>query len=262
MKESAEAAKQKVKKQFGQSAEQYVTSSTHSTGTDLSLLQEWLQLAPDSVVLDIATGGGHAAKALAPYTARIYATDLTVEMLEAARKHLDQYADNVFYMAADAEALPFLSDTFDAVTCRIAAHHFPNPDLFVKEAARVLKPGGRFILIDNISPEDKLLDTFVNQLESLRDPSHVRSYAVSEWKEWLNKSNLNIVNEQVRRKILGYPEWVRRTASSAEQIQKVDAHLHSADQAAASHFSIQIHNGSIHSFELDEWMVMAEKKER
>lgn len=262
MKGPLEEAKQKVKKQFGQSAEQYVTSRTHSTGTDLAILTEWLQLKPDSVVLDIATGGGHTAKALAPHAAHIFATDLTVEMLAAAKRHLNQSADNIFYVAADAENLPFLPDTFDAVTCRIAAHHFPNPEAFVQEVVRVLKPGGQFILIDNIAPEDNVLDSFVNRLESLRDHSHVRSYTVSEWKKWLGESGVSVVKEEIRKKTLGYPEWVRRTTSSPEQIQEVDAHLLSADPSISSYFSIQAEKKEIQSFTIDEWMAMSQKAKK
>ncbi|MEM1504745.1 methyltransferase domain-containing protein [Domibacillus sp. 8LH] len=259
MQESTETAKQRVKSQFGKSAEHYVTSSTHSTGTDLALLPEWLEIGPDSLVLDIATGGGHAAKALAPHAAHVFATDLTVPMLEAAQKHLASSANNIFYVAADAEALPFLPHTFDAVTCRIAAHHFPNPRLFVQEAARVLKPGGRFVLIDNIAPEDPALDAFVNRLESLRDHSHVRSYTIPEWKGWFQEAGFSLVKEQVRKKELGYPEWVHRTTASPAQVQEVDAHLLSSDTSVATYFSVKMQGESIASFQIDEWMAMVQR---
>ncbi|MCP3763596.1 class I SAM-dependent methyltransferase [Domibacillus sp. A3M-37] len=261
MNDQSESAKQKVKQQFGKTAEKYVTSSTHSTGTDLALIPEWLQLHTHSVVLDVATGGGHVSKTLAPHVAHIFSTDLTVEMLEAAKRHLDQSADNIFYVAADAESLPFLSNTFDSVTCRIAAHHFPNPEKFVTEAARVLKPGGHFLLIDNIAPEDEVYDNFVNRLEKLRDDSHVRSYSISEWKEWFDAAGLDLVKDEIRKKTLGYPEWVSRTTSSQEQIKQVDAHLLSAAKAVIDYFSITTKNDAILSFTIDEWMVLAKKAE-
>lgn len=252
-------SKEKVKKQFGKTAEQYVASSTHSKGSDLALLPEWLRISNDSLVLDIATGGGHAAKALAPHARLVFSTDLTIEMLEAAKKHLDPLTDNVFYVVADAESLPFLSGTFDAVVCRIAAHHFPNPERFVEEAARVLKPGGRFLLIDNVAPENKQLDDFVNRLEKLRDDSHVRSYAVEEWKTWFHQAGLHVTKEEMRKKTLGYPEWVSRTSSSQEQIKLVDSHLLSADEEMKNYFLIQTEKADIQSFAIDEWMAVSEK---
>lgn len=255
-------SKEKVKQQFSKTAEKYVTSSSHSKGSDLALLPEWLQLPKDSIVLDVATGGGHAAKALSPFAGSVFATDLTIEMLEAAQKHLKTITNNVFYVVADAESLPFLSNTFDAVVCRIAAHHFPNPERFVKEAARVLKSGGRFLLIDNIAPESKVLDQFVNQLEKLRDTSHVRSYSVSEWTEWLETHEFVIEKEEIRQKKLGYPEWVSRTTSSKQQITQVDNHLLSADKEIKEHFCIEVENKQIQFFTIDEWMVVSRKSEK
>ncbi len=100
-------------------------------------------------------------------------TDLTKEMLENTKKHLKDF-ENLTYILADAEALPFLDQSFDVVTCRIAPHHFPNPDKFIEEVARVLAPDGTFILIDNVVPDDRKLATFMNMFEKLRDDSHVR----------------------------------------------------------------------------------------
>jgi ubiquinone/menaquinone biosynthesis C-methylase UbiE len=160
MNEKSEAIKQKVQEQFGQHAQKYVTSTTHAKGSDLVLLKNWLHVDSSSIVLDIATGGGHVVKSLAPHVKQMFATDLTYEMLETAKGHLNSTSSNIFYVIADAESLPFLENTFDAVTCRIAPHHFPNPNVFVQEVSRVLKPGGKFLLIDNIAPEDKELDDF------------------------------------------------------------------------------------------------------
>ncbi|KAB7707136.1 methyltransferase domain-containing protein [Bacillus aerolatus] len=259
MKEQSEDIKKKVQQQFGQHAEKYVTSSTHATGSDLALLPDWLQLHPNSVALDIATGGGHAAKALAPHAAQVFATDLTYKMLETAKRHLDPFAANIFYVTADAESLPFLDNTFDAATCRIAPHHFPHPEKFVKEVARVLKPGGKFLLIDNIAPEEKELDDFVNRLEKLRDDSHVRSYSVKEWTVWFEQAGLTLQKEAFRKKTFNYPDWVRRTTTSAEQIKQVDAHLLSAGKVTQDYFSIHSTNDDIQSLTIDEWMALAEK---
>ncbi|RHW36154.1 SAM-dependent methyltransferase [Lysinibacillus yapensis] len=260
MSEQAEQIKQKVQQQFGQHAQKYVTSSTHATGSDLALLKEWLEVTSDSVALDIATGGGHVVKTLAPHVGQVFATDLTYGMLETAKKHLDPYASNIFYVIADAESLPFLENTFDAVTCRIAPHHFPNPQLFVKEVARVLKPGGKFVLIDNIAPDDPVLDDFVNTLEKLRDDSHVRSYSVSEWTKWFEHAGLSLLKANHRKKTFPYPEWVRRTTTSEEQVKVVDAHLLSASKTIQEYFSIESVDGNIQSIIIDEWMALAEKK--
>ncbi|WP_028390261.1 class I SAM-dependent methyltransferase [Bacillus cihuensis] len=260
MKEQANSIKQKVQEQFSKHAEKYVTSSTHAKGSDLSLIPEWLELQPEYIALDIATGGGHVVKAIAPHVSFCFATDLTYQMLETAKRHLDPLHSNILYVIADAESLPFLENTFDAVTCRIAPHHFPHPEKFVKEVARVLKPGGKFLLIDNIAPEEKQLDLFVNRLEKLRDESHVRSYSINEWKIWFKEAGLTVIKAENRKKIFTYPEWVKRTTTSQEQISKVDTLLLFASEDIRNYFSIQSSGDMIHSLTIDEWMAISEKK--
>lgn len=253
--------KEEVKQQFGANAEKYVFSQTHATGDDLSLLVPWLTPSPDWVVLDVATGGGHATKKIADQVGQVFATDLTRPMLEAARKHLDAHCRNVFYVVADAEALPFLGGTFDAAVCRIAAHHFPDPQAFVQEVARVLKPGGKFVLIDNIAPEEEKLDRFVNTLEKLRDTSHVRSYSRSEWLAWMERAGLSENQSRIRKKTFPYATWVRRTAESEEQVTEVTAHILGGDKEIHEYFSVVTEGGEVVSIQVDEWMAMFVKAE-
>ena len=168
--------KAQVQAYFSRTAENYVTSASHRYGSDLKRLVDLGEWEPQLYALDVATGGGHTALAVAPHVVRIMVTDLTPTMLETARKFLlAQGVSNAQFEIADAEDLPFAVASFDRVTCRIAPHHFPNVDTFVQEVARVLKPGGLFLLIDNIAPDDAALDTFNNTIEKWRDPSHGRS---------------------------------------------------------------------------------------
>ena len=101
----------------------------------------WCSRKPSWQALDIATGAGHTAAAFAPHVARVIASDLTEEMLqEAAKLAAAKGFANMETARADAEALPFEDARFDLVTCRIAAHHFPDVPTFVAEVWRVLKP--------------------------------------------------------------------------------------------------------------------------
>lgn len=251
--------KAKVREQFAKNAEKYVSSISHAKGTDLPAIVEWLQPTKEWEVIDIATGGGHVVKTLSPHVKHILATDLTLEMLATAQKHLSSSCTNVSYILADAESLPFLNNTFDAVTCRIAAHHFPKPQFFVSEVSRILKNRGKFLLIDNISPSDKKLDNFINTMEKLRDDSHLRCYSISEWTAWFQKQGLTIIQSKKRRKKLDFPVWVRRTTKSEQQVEKVIEYIKGTDQEIVDYFAVLIHNGEIISIEIDEWMVMLEK---
>jgi len=253
-------AKGAVQASFGANAEKYVTSPTHARGNDLDLVVPWLDPKPDWIALDVATGAGHVAKALSPQVATVVAADLTVPMLATARRFLDgSGCRNVVYVAADAEALPFLDGAFDCVTCRIAAHHFPEPRRFVAEAARVLKPGGRMVLIDNVAPEDPSLATFFNELERMRDTSHVRAASPSEWRAWLAAAGLVERNAQMGRKKHDFPDWVGRTTTSPEQRAAVEAFALGASAAARQHFAIEVADGRVASWTADDLTLLAEK---
>lgn len=255
-----EAAKAAVIRQFGEHAANFVMSQEHAKGGDLALLLEWLKPQPEWVVLDVATGGGHVARTLSPRVAQVVAADLTPAMLEAARTHLTEAGcRNVLFVSADAEALPFLAGSFDAVTCRIAPHHFPNPPAFVTEVARVLKPGGRFVLIDNVAPADPALGAFLNEVEELRDESHVRCLPVAEWETLLADAGLELLLSRSGRKTHNLGTWLARVDTPPDRAGAVEAMLLGASDPAQAHFTIEARQGRVQSFTVDDWMVLAGK---
>ncbi|WP_027953266.1 class I SAM-dependent methyltransferase [Halobacillus kuroshimensis] len=250
--------KRRVQETFSKNKEAYVQSTTHNNPDDLKLLVEWLQPEQHWRVLDAATGGGHVAKAVQPFVHRVYAADLTKEMLQNTAAHLSSIADMAFIIA-DAEELPFLDDYFDAVTCRIAPHHFPEPDTFVSEVSRVLKPGGRFLMIDNTAPEDDQLDHFYNALEKRRDPTHVRALKVSEWEALFNDQSLIVKKHLKRQKTLPFSSWVTRTQSCPVEQRAIEQALLSADTNTKAYFSITSSDSGVEHFSVDEYMVLVEK---
>ncbi len=182
MTQSNQDKKTQVQEYFSRTAEGYVTSFSHRGGEDLTRLIAIGEWQPTQHALDVATGGGHTALAVAPHVAHVTVSDLTPRMLEQARTYLtSQGVTNADFQVADAEQLPFADASFDRVTCRIAPHHFPNLAQAVKEIARVLKPQGVFLLIDSIAPSDPKLDAFLDTFERRRDASHGRSWTIEEW---------------------------------------------------------------------------------
>lgn len=252
--------KQRVQSQFGQNAEKYVSSPGHAQGSDLALAVEWLQPTSDDVALDIATGGGHVAKALAPLVHNVTVTDLTEPMLETARKHLTESGvQNAQYVLADAEKLPFLRHSFDIVTCRIAPHHFPHPDAFIREVARVLQPNGRFLLIDNVAPNDKSLANFVNLVETIRDPSHVECLSVIQWRRLLEEQGFVITQDSMRKKTYPFQSWVDRMAPNDAHRLAVSSMLLHAPADVKTYFEVVIQDEAVLSFATNEWITLAKK---
>jgi ubiquinone/menaquinone biosynthesis C-methylase UbiE len=199
-----------VQEQFGKTAAHYLTSKPHALGKSLERLVELTSPQKNWRALDIATGGGHVAYVFAPHVERVWATDITQEMLdqvngEAAKRGLA----NIRTAYAKAEALPFEDQSFDLVTCRIAPHHFDSIPEFLAEVHRVLKPSGLFALVDNVVPAGSVGD-FVNAFERLRDPSHLRAWTIEEWRDALIAAGLPPTHEEQIYKTMEFKSWAQR----------------------------------------------------
>jgi ubiquinone/menaquinone biosynthesis C-methylase UbiE len=203
-------AKTLVQEQFGKTAAHYLTSKPHAKGKSLERLVELTSPQKNWRMLDVATGGGHVAYTFAPHVGRVWATDITQEMLdqvtaEAAKRGLD----NVRTTYAKAEALPFEDDSFDLVSCRIAPHHFDSIPKFLSEVHRVLKPGAILALVDNVVPAGSVGD-YINAFERLRDPSHLRAWTMAEWRDALKAAALAIGHEEQIYKQMEFKSWAQR----------------------------------------------------
>ncbi|MBI2887200.1 MAG: methyltransferase domain-containing protein [Chloroflexi bacterium] len=209
-----------AQQQFGRQAAYYVRSRAHATGDSLQGVVALAQPASTERALDVATGTGFTAFAVAPHAAYVVAYDLTQEMLrEAIALGQRREIANVRYVQGMAEGLPFPDDTFDLFTCRTAPHHFASVPQFLAEARRVLRPGGRLVVADTVTTEDSEVDRWQNRVELLRDPSHVRDYAPSEWLRFLAGAGLT-VTETVHsyRTHLSFFDWVERSGTPPEAV--------------------------------------------
>jgi ubiquinone/menaquinone biosynthesis C-methylase UbiE len=222
----------RVKQQFGPNAAAYATSQPHAKGESLGRLIELLKPQADWRALDIATGAGHVALALAPSVREVIASDITPAMLSTtAQLASERGLSNVRTEMADAEALPFRLFSFDLVTCRIAPHHFTRVDKFVAECARVVKRGGVLGIVDNITTEDAA--HFVDGFERLRDPSHVHCLSMREWTTLLTQNGFEIEHHETLSKRMDFGAWVRQQKTPAHTEQVLARMLREAPAAAA-----------------------------
>ncbi|HEX5958584.1 MAG TPA: class I SAM-dependent methyltransferase [Hyphomicrobiaceae bacterium] len=257
-----------VQQQFGAHAGAYATSAVHAKGASLGRLVELVRPQHDWQVLDIATGAGHTAAAFAPHVAHVVASDITSEMLGEARTlAAAKGLRNMETAVADAEALPFEAARFDLVTCRIAAHHFPDPARFVHEVRRVLRPGGTFALVDNISPDAGSTPGFsavdlaaaavaYNAFEKLRDPSHGRCLGLAEWTELLAAAGLAVLHREILPKAMELLPWAARLNAGADTVARLRTLLDEASAALKAFLQPRTGAGAVW-FNLDEAIVIA-----
>ena len=257
-----------VEKQFGAHAAGYVTSPVHAKGASLQRLVELVKPEKHWRALDVATAAGHTALAFAPHIAHVTASDITDEMLAEADKLASSRGITNFTTAkADAQALPFADASFDLVTCRIAAHHFPDVPRFVTEVGRVLKPGGTFALVDNISPDasstpgfapDALQDaaTAYNAFEKLRDPSHGRCLSTEEWTTLITDSGFAIRHVERLPKEMEFGPWVERMGVAPDTADRLEAMLTGATPALQAFLQPRRQDGKL-TFTLDEILIVA-----
>ena len=185
---------------WNERAERYRESQTHATGDDLDLVVDWCAPAEGVTVLDVATGGGHVAR-------RLREAGATVVTVEAAPGMEPD-------VVAPADHLPFADASFDAVACRIAAHHFPDVLAALKEMARVARD--RVVTCDNVFTSES-----AEEADKLRDPSHVRNYGVAEWHSFFELAGLDVADEVSLLRDTGFEDWLDRTETPAEDRARV-----------------------------------------
>jgi ubiquinone/menaquinone biosynthesis C-methylase UbiE len=171
-------------------ADAYRESATHATGDDLDLVVAWCEPGPGVTVLDVATGGGHVARRLREAGAQVITVDAAPGMEPDA--------------IAPADHLPFADASFDAVACRIAAHHFPDALAAVKEMARVARE--RVVICDNV-----FVSETSEEADRLRDPSHVRNYGVAEWQSFFELAGLRVAEDMFMVRATDFEDWLART---------------------------------------------------
>jgi ubiquinone/menaquinone biosynthesis C-methylase UbiE len=250
---------QQVQSRFGAVAADYVTSKVHASGQDLTWLVEAAALTGTEHVLDVATGGGHAAFALAPHAAEVVALDLTLPMLEVAQKEAEaRQLQNIRFLEGDAQTIPCEDNSFDVIACRQAAHHFPNVRQCVREWVRVLKPGGRLLLIDSISPEEQDADVFLEEIEILRDPSHVRNHRISQWTVFLNEAGFVVDSVREWSIFLDIPSWTQRMRTPPASVALIEQLLRNASSVVRERLHIEEQDGML-SFMLPAVLIVGAK---
>lgn len=241
--------------QFGPRAAAYVASPVHAQGEDLEQLAVIVAGRGGARVLDLGCGGGHVAFHVAPHVKDVVAYDLSPEMLAAVATEADRRGlANVVTRQGAAEALPFANESFDVVFTRFSAHHWRDVPAALAEAKRILKNNGRAAFVDAVSPGMPVLDTYLQGIELMRDPSHVRDYSVAEWKAMLTRAGFRPGAVTLRRLPLNFAAWIQRMNTPFALAQAIRAVQKQMAADVVRHFDIK----SDGSFTIDVATIEAE----
>lgn len=232
--------KQSVQDQFARVAEQYRTSSVHAAGTDLEWIAAYVQRRQTPLVLDVGCGAGHVSRTVAPWSQQVVAFDLTPAMLAQVEQLMQQHQiTNVLTRQGDVEQLPFEPASFDLVLSRYSAHHWPHPERALAECLRVLRPGGAMLLSDIVAWEAPALDSLLQTVEVLRDPSHLRDHRISEWLALFKRIGARAQVVSTWDVPIDFESWVTRMATPLERVDVIRGLLAQAPTEARQAFALR-----------------------
>ncbi len=233
--------------QFDRQSERYGKSHLLADTRDVAEGLTGVPALPGGAALDVATGGGHTALFLARQGWQVMAGDISPRMLDNARKLCAEAGFSIEARLFPAEEMPFAEGSFDLVTVRVAPHHFSSPEKFVRETARVLRPGGHFLLIDGSVPdEDPETEEWLHRVEKWHDPSHGRLLSRKTWEGLVREAGLKIVRSELRR--FKQPDaqwWFDTSATSEENREKILQAVHTASAHVREAMRIGDEDGKI-----------------
>lgn len=186
-----------VRARFAATADRVAARADEGADALRESLRRFLHLSGEERVVDVGTGAGAVAVALAQFVRRVVGVDAVPELLEQARRRAEGL-ENVEFVEGDATALGFAPGSFDLATCVRVLHHVRRPELVASELTRVVRPGGRVFIVDQLAPGDPLLAIETDRFERARDPSHQRLLPDNDVRFLLEMNGLVVERAEVR----------------------------------------------------------------
>ena len=246
-----------ARKQFDRTAANYAVSRAHSNSRSLALLKEFAGDRRYRIAIDIATGPGFAAFALADQCDEMIATDISAGMLQQVQKlSAERKIDNVERSLADAHALPFRDASLDLIACRTAPHHFASIPTFLSEVRRVLASSGVFLMVDTTTSESELPRIWHQSMEWRRDRSHVAAPSPSGWRREFIRAGFRVVGEQLTTVDMEFNDWVLRSNTPQEEVQAMRNEWKNIDEKISAEYSVKDCGNGDYSF---RWPVIVLK---
>jgi ubiquinone/menaquinone biosynthesis C-methylase UbiE len=240
---------QKTANAWSKLGNNYANSNVHQFGPSLPKLIALARPNANDICLDIGTGTGHTAAQLAQYAKKVYGLDPADGMRKAAQETYG-HLENLEFIAGTSEQTGFPDNTFDIVTARHTLHHHPSMPRPLTEIKRVLKPGGRLVIVDEITPNENV-NTWYHALEVTRDPTHLRAYFVSEWQNFIRDAGLIwVVGDINTVYTLEVESWITRMKPTPAQAENVRFLFREASLEAKEIFNIHYKDRNATTFDM------------
>jgi ubiquinone/menaquinone biosynthesis C-methylase UbiE len=178
---------------FARTAERVAAHQDGRAERIAAAVRDFVRPSGDERALDVGTGAGALALALAPLVREVVGVDPVPELLELAR---ERSLPNTEFVEGDGTALSFPDGAFDLTATHRTLHHVGRPDLVVAELARVTRHGGRVLVADQLAPDDPAEASALHAFETTRDPSHVRLLTDAELRGLFAASGLDLVRQR------------------------------------------------------------------
>ncbi|HKS81384.1 MAG TPA: methyltransferase domain-containing protein [Candidatus Acidoferrales bacterium] len=198
-----------VRDRFTRTAEVFGDFVLKERAAEADKLAGFVEAASSDRAVDLACGPGTLALRFARLVRWICGFDLTQAMLVRARATAkSESIANVAFSLGDAQSLPFARESLDLAVTSYSLHHIPDPARVIREMARVVKRGGRVGVLDIRVPENPRAAEISNQIERLRDPSHTRTLARSEFVKLFAAARLHVTHAELEEHPRSFDHWM------------------------------------------------------
>lgn len=174
----------------------------------------------DERALDLGTGAGALALALAPLVREVVGLDPVPELLALARA---RSLPNTEFVEGDGTALPFADGSFDLAGTHRTLHHVARPELVVAEMARVTRPGGHVLVVDQLAPEDADAAAVLHDFETTRDGSHMRLLTDTGLRELFAANGLSLLRERLEEEQRELSSYLDLAACDGDRRKRAEA---------------------------------------
>ena len=205
---------------FARTAERIAARQDARAARLAEQVRDFVQPRGDERALDVGTGAGALAFALAPLVRQVVGLDPVPELLELARA---RSLPNTEFVEGDGTALPFPDASFDLAGTHRTLHHVAQPERIVAELARVTRPGGHVLVVDQLAPHDPAAAAALHEFETARDSSHRRLLADGELQELYAANGLELAREHLEEEQRDLERYLDLAGCAGERRARAEA---------------------------------------